>query len=586
MSYGSNLLAEYPASYNQTVLPNIESNTRAAFANPYQTENSYRNNDPRFSQERVTHQRPSVSQSSSIANSRKPVLPNHPVPSLNEMPEYEESLGTASSVARSINKFPNVQQNHQLYTNNTDPNPSSQSNQPTLQTKTPKQSTLHTQPIKDVNRKPTTNGTYEDERANLSVPVDGWVNDAKKKPVADGKSTKQALAVKTEHTSPTQSDKSIRSKPIENKVNRNKSKSFTQPISRDKTYEIQNDPYFDEIDSEDASPHQPTSTKPYHQQNPTNPKTSLYEPSSSKRLPGATTAKSWKRQDQTQFSSDSPHFDFTQSELSDHDNLHKNADERFREALQKLRSDRAKQQKELSETTAKRLQYGDYIRHSTRDELLQSVVKSPSSNGFLELRKGNLLSIFKEEKKELYDQSRSYAERVRYRNYDKWQENEIAKSLQQNALHKDASQETESSNLTPRQKMKNGRTKSIDRSLQRHRSEITTQTKQKDVRDANQIKANEKVRNALRTRRPDADYDNLADFNANRKKIDPERKKKKVSYAKYDSVGRETSGIEDNDDDFPNRTPRAMHLKLRQVTSNLYTLEEDKSLSDFRQRIH
>ncbi|CAF1064630.1 unnamed protein product [Adineta ricciae] len=584
MSYGSNLLAEYPASYNQTVLPNIESNTRAAFANSYQTENSYRNNDLRSSQERMTHQRSSISQSSSIANSRKPAPPNQPVPSLNEMPEYEESLGTASSVARSINKFPNVQQNHQLYTNNTDPNPSSQSNQPTLQTKTPKQSTLRTQPIKDVNRKPTKNEAYEDERANLSVPVDGWVNDAKKKSVADGKSTKQAWAVKTEHTGPTQSDKSIRSKPIENKVNRNKSKSFTQPISRDKTYEIQNDPYFDEIDREDSSPHQPTPTKPYHQQSPTNPKTSLYESPSSKRLPGVTTAKSWKRPDQTQFSMDSPHFDYTQSELSDRDNLHKNADERFREALQKLRSDRAKQQKELSETTAKRLQYGDYIRHSTRDELLQSVVKSPSSTGFLELRKGNLLSIFKEEKKELYDQSRSYAERVRYRNYDKWQENEIAKSLQQNALHKDASQESESSNLTPRQKMKNGRTKSIDRSLQRHQSEITTQTKQKDARDVNQIKTSERVRNALRTRRSDDDYENLVDFNANRKKTDPERKKKKVSYAKYDSVGRETSGIEDNDDDFPNRTPRIMQLKLRQVTSNLYTLEEEKSLGDLRQR--
>ncbi|UJR36936.1 hypothetical protein I4U23_029648 [Adineta vaga] len=592
MSYGSNVLAEYPTSYNQSTLPNIDINRRSTFENSYPPDNFYQNADPRFNQERTIHHRSSVSQNSSTTSSRKPIPPNQTAPLLNEIPKYEESLGTASSVARSMNNI-NIQQNHNQPTNNINHKPQSQPNRNFSQTKIQQQQTTRIQPDRDVNKGIMNGESNRNDNVNQSVNMEAWLGDTKKKSIVDEKSTKQAWTVKTDHMDPTQQNKSIRSK--------TKSKSFTNSINRDKTYEIQQDPYFDAVDDENSSPsfHQTTSTRThlstnsFHQaslNSPSrNPKTSSYEPPSPKRVPGTMPVNSWKRQDQLQFPLDSLQLDSSESEFTGRDNIHKNADERFHEALQKLRADRAKQQKELSETTAKRLQYGDYIRHSSKDELLQTVVKSPSGTDFLEFKKGNLLSLSKQEKKELYDQSRSYAERIRYRNYDKWHENEIAKSLQKNALQKDAYQESESSNLTPRQKMKNAKSKSVNRTLKQHGSDLTTkttkkmETKQRLVGDSNRIKTNENLHTSfVRDHRLDEEYGKYPAFISNHKKIDSESKKKRVRYAKYDSVGRETSGVDDNADNYARHTPRTMHLKLRQVSSNLYSLEEEKPFDDVR----
>ncbi|CAF3377290.1 unnamed protein product [Rotaria socialis] len=100
------------------------------------------------------------------------------------------------------------------------------------------------------------------------------------------------------------------------------------------------------------------------------------------------------------------------------ENIHKDTDERYREALTKFRTDRAEQQqKDTNESTAKRLTYGDYVRRLTKDDLLQTAIKPSPWSDFIDLKKGHLLSLTREEKKELYNQSKSYGERVRFRNF-------------------------------------------------------------------------------------------------------------------------------------------------------------------------
>ena len=102
----------------------------------------------------------------------------------------------------------------------------------------------------------------------------------------------------------------------------------------------------------------------------------------------------------------------------------KNTDELFRDALHKLRAERAEhQEKQIvrvdvtplslssvdlhchpdsfdtqDQRTAKRLQYGDYVRKSTRAGSLQTIVKPLPWSDFMHLKKGNLHSLSIEEK--------------------------------------------------------------------------------------------------------------------------------------------------------------------------------------------
>ena len=95
----------------------------------------------------------------------------------------------------------------------------------------------------------------------------------------------------------------------------------------------------------------------------------------------------------------------------------KNTDELFRDALHKLRAERAEhQEKQIvridftplpchpfsfdiqDHRTAKRLQYGDYVRKSTRAGSLQTLVKPLPWSDFMHLKKGNLHSLSIEEK--------------------------------------------------------------------------------------------------------------------------------------------------------------------------------------------
>lgn len=50
------------------------------------------------------------------------------------------------------------------------------------------------------------------------------------------------------------------------------------------------------------------------------------------------------------------------------------------------------------ETTTKRLNYGDYVRNSTKDGSLQTTVKPSPWSDFMDVKKGNIYSLSQEEK--------------------------------------------------------------------------------------------------------------------------------------------------------------------------------------------
>ncbi|CAF1182104.1 unnamed protein product [Adineta steineri] len=694
MNYGSNLPAEYPSSSGQSTLHNNDVNTHTVFDNPYP---SNQNNH-----DKKTYQPPSYPQ-----NSRQSIQGNQPIVPLNDVHEYEESIPTASSAARSIttnntngpmNKF----SNHQQPSNGVDSISQPHPNETVIQTKNKKTSdemqtkstfknqkqpiTTRTQPVKDVNKKILTNEFNEDIPLVQSSNTDIWSNDTKKKSVVDEKSTKQTWAVKNDQLQmgQTQSDKTTRSKPFDNKSIGNKTKPIANSIKRDKTYDGQHDPSLDTLVDEDLFPksfsndhirnstihqsmskkhHLPsdktTRSKPFdnksignktkpiansikrdktydgqhdpsldtlvdedlfpksfsndhirnstiHQSmskkhhlpktssdpsSPTSstkfPKHSQYELPSPKRIPPTYTTSSWRKQEGLDYQSDSNPFDYSPSELMQNDYYRKDPNERFREALQKLRADRAEQQKELSETTAKRLQYGDHIRHSTKDELLDSIIKPSPWSDFIELKKGNVLSLSNEEKRRFVKKGRSYSEKIRYRNADMWHASEEARSLQQNSSRKDDIHEFESSNFTPRQRTNNGISKSVNRTpkesdlISKIKSTNQIEMKQKDARDFNQMKTNQINRTFIRTDRSYAiglsenDYENMSD-----RKSEQRNKKKKVHYAKYDSVGREISGIEKPYDRLDNLDQRNTRVKLGSINNSLYTLHEERPVED------
>ncbi|CAF0944512.1 unnamed protein product [Adineta steineri] len=620
MNYGSNLPAEYPSSSGQSTLHNNDVNTHTVFDNPYP---SNQNNH-----DKKTYQPPSYPQ-----NSRKSIQGNQPIVPLNDVDEYEESIPTASSDARSIttnntngpmNKF----SNHQQPSNGVDSISQPHPNENVIQTKNKKTSdeiktkstfknqkqpiTTRTQPVKDVNKKILTNEFNEDIPLVQSSNTDIWSNDTKKKSVVDEKSTKQTWAVKNDQLQmgQTQSDKTTRSKPFDNKSIGNKTKPIANSIKRDKTYDGQHDPSLDALVDEDLFPksfsndhirnstiHQSMSKKhhlPKTSSDPSSPtsstkfpKHSQYEPPSPKRIPPTYTTSSWRKQEGLDYQSDSNPFDYSPSELMQNDYYRKDPNERFREALQKLRADRAEQQKELSETTAKRLQYGDHIRHSTKDELLESIIKPSPWSDFIELKKGNVLSLSNEEKRRFVKKGRSYSEKIRYRNADMWHASEEARSLQQNSSRKDDIHEFESSNFTPRQRTNNGISKSVNRTpkesdlISKIKSTNKIEMKQKDARDFNQMKTNQINRTFIRTDRSYAiglsenDYENMSD-----RKSEQRNKKKKVHYAKYDSVGREISGIEKPYDRLDNLDQRNTRVKLGNINNSLFTVHEERPVED------
>jgi hypothetical protein len=279
MSYGSSVLAAYPSSYGQSILPSNDRTTRSSFDNRYQSDVPYRNSARVINEDLANNQnnyntttayRPplqSLPNSSSIiptTDSRKPIPPNRSADTLNDITEYADSLATASSVAHSINnnsgnKFSNSQQHHNL-ADNSQLKTTKQSDE--IKTKSPLKKPARAQPLKTLHEKSLNDelianvASFQSPQTS-SINIEAWLNDTKKKSPANENAPKQAWPIKTDQIQQEkQNDKKSRSsKPNENKPIGNK----TNSMARGATYEIQQDRYFDDV--RNSTFHAPPSTK-------------------------------------------------------------------------------------------------------------------------------------------------------------------------------------------------------------------------------------------------------------------------------------------------------------------------------------
>ncbi|CAF3563060.1 unnamed protein product [Rotaria sp. Silwood1] len=464
----------------------------------------------------------------------------------------------------------------------------------------------------------------EIEKRAPSIDVQAWINDTKKGSPIDEKQAEQVWSVKIGqlHMIQAQNEKektkSSRALPhapkkVDNKPFASKIKPVTNTKSREPTYEAPHDSYFDTLFEGDffrkpstnnysisSSFHQPKSTKNkltsslnnLNTKHVSQRKTTRYEPPTTKRSQPAITTTSWRKQWPKQYHYDNLYPYYLYNEFTHRDYVHKDTDERFREALQKLRADRAEQQqqKAINDNTAKRLHYGDYVRHSTKDALLQTAVKPSPWSDFMDLKKGNLYSLSREEKKELYNQSKTYGERVRYRNFAMSYDTETSRSHRHSAPLTDDSQEYESGNETPRQRMNNSDSKSVSRTSKRPGSGSTankTYPKQTSNRGGNRSIPNQISRTTMRTDRSNInrqsendDDDDISNHDINHK-YKQQSKKKNVRYAKLDSNGRTTNNEDENDNKFHNHGQRTMRTKNRDIDDDLFTVREEKTLESF-----
>lgn len=142
--------------------------------------------------------------------------------------------------------------------------------------------------------------------------------------------------------------------------------------------------------------------------------------------------------------------------------------------------------------------------------------------------------------------------------------------------------------------MTKGKSKSFNGALKQHGADLpakkatAVEPKHRDVRDVNQMKTSQLSRTNLAPQRSlsqrSLNGENLSDYRGLNRPAPPQRTKKTVRYAKYDSVGRQISGMDDDDDDDDDKddvhhapAPRPIRrMKLRQVGNNLYTLEEEQ----------
>jgi hypothetical protein len=129
---------------------------------------------------------------------------------------------------------------------------------------------------------------------------------------------------------------------------------------------------------------------------------------------------------------------------------------------------------------------------------------------------------------------------------------------------------------------RHNRSKSVSRSSKRPDSGSTNKshTKQTNSRiggGGNRIIPNQTSRTNVRTnRRSDDEYENLSDYDTNRKSKQ-KTKKKNVRYAKFDSSGRVTSGPEDSENELDNHNQKTMRAKNRDINDDLFTVREEKT---------
>ncbi|CAF1054651.1 unnamed protein product [Rotaria sordida] len=273
------------------------------------------------------------------------------------------------------------------------------------------------------------------------------------------------------------------------------------------------------------------------------------------------------------------------------ENIHKDSDERFREALTKFRSDRAEQQqKESNESTAKRLSYGNYVRRSTKDDLLNNAIKPSPWSDFIDLKKGHLYSLTKEEKKDLYNQSKSYGERVRYRNFVLLHGVKPDHVEYRPRLWPILNQEPQSGDETTSHEEINenndGDLKSSKRSSSSSTIKTTTRTFTKYPNNEKLID-NQKNHTSTftdqsstnRTSDYEDDDEDVSDFELSRKQ------KQKKRFHKHNSSVRTTSGTEESGNDETSEQ-QSIRMKNRDTDDDLFTVREEKTLESLEGARH
>lgn len=324
MSYATSLLAGYPTSYGASTLFSDNLLQRSSFDELYHPSVGYGDTNRLFSDDltfgQITPHQPTTYrppiynysnptnaypqtnyENSPIINYRKPPPPNDSNPSLKDIPEYSESLvtasntNTASSVARSlydkktniaVKKFPNQQMKSTWNAPNT--KTKGQLNDTNKKITTKPQATLTTgqnqvsmgafkdssndklnddltpvqsphQPL-PLNKQPNhlqRNATIaEIEKQPPAIDIQAWVNDTKKGSSPDEKEAQEAWSVKINQLQMVQAQherektKSLRALPsqpkkVENKAFVNKKKAPIETKPQDSSY--QRESYFDTL---------------------------------------------------------------------------------------------------------------------------------------------------------------------------------------------------------------------------------------------------------------------------------------------------------------------------------------------------
>lgn len=100
------------------------------------------------------------------------------------------------------------------------------------------------------------------------------------------------------------------------------------------------------------------------------------------------------------------------------------------------------------------------------------------------------------------------------------------------------------------------------------------------------MKTHQNNRTFIRPERSNTYYlpEGVFESRTNNKSKQQQQQRKKVRYAQFDSVGRETSGFEETEHESGNHSNCPTCLKPRKLNSNLYTLREERLFGDTRHK--
>ncbi|CAF4115313.1 unnamed protein product [Rotaria magnacalcarata] len=614
MSYGTSLLASYPLSYDLSTLASDDFVQRSSFGTFYEPSASYSTSGRLLSDELAygnqvglgstsyrssiySHLPPTNYRTSSTTDWRRDILPQNSYTALNNVREYTESLETSSntnrtsSVTRSINDnningplssiFPNYQQSYNLSYNDSSRSPRINTIWNPLRTKIHKH---------DENLTPTHRiiSEYSTASARKTSPIEVAKKDRTPAPSAP---TPIALTRQENHhhTYPpsTDTEKHHHTYPPSTDTEKHHSSANVETSSNEKKDETLTDEKKDETLADEKNDEQAWTTKidKLHIMKAQREKDKAKLTRALPVLPKKNDNKPIINKSTVVAQDNSAREASFQMRMTPRENIHKDTDERYREALTKFRTDRAEQQqKETNESTAKRLTYGDYVRRSTKDDLLHTAIKPSPWSDFIDLKKGHLLSLTKEEKKELYNQSKSYGERVRFRNFTMHYGPKMTQAQYRAQFWPTQNRESPSSDES-NDDDDNNDSKSLKRSDSSSTVKTTARTFTKPAANNETTTDNQSSRMQNHTDQSstiqESDEDDEDDGDVETSDFDSSRKQKRNNrFKKFDLSVQTTSGTEETENEETSERQR-FQTKNRDTDEELRTVMEEKTLESF-----